>query len=327
MMVSVNTSTQFLEQMEDFLNDFGSEVPSKPVKRPLSSPTTSQPKKISAPSSIGSVAKVDQAPSFTAPVSKPALQNKPVSNFPKENASVQDLPSSSNEVRSDSAPSPPSPRNLLKEFEAQDDLDDEEALRLLEAADDAEISENELSQLLAQADPDLDHLQSSEPSLPSAALSQEVEESLLSTLQAIDQAPIDPIISSEPQGTEPVAGSSILLDIDGVPTLRFFCLDLFEDPTAAPGSLFLFGRVPVGNRFDSVCVCIPDVLHHLYVLPAIAPSGERYPPADVIQELQKQIQPLLKSSQERVGFRVESKRYAFGLPDIPAEVRAGREFH
>ena len=58
------------------------------------------------------------------------------------------------------------------------------------------------------------------------------------------------------------ASASLLTSDEQGQWLRFFMTEVFEDATIAPGQLFLFGRVAVGARTESVCVVVSNIPHH-----------------------------------------------------------------
>lgn len=112
--------------------------------------------------------------------------------------------------------------------------------------------------------------------------------------------------------------STLVLSKEGVNSIEFFLTDVFEDRTMAPGQVFLFGRIPVDNHTESVCVVLSNVPHHLFFLPALMPSGERYPASEVKQEIFSILGKTVKSPRE-LAFRIESKKYAFEIANIPTE--------
>lgn len=93
--------------------------------------------------------------------------------------------------------------------------------------------------------------------------------------------------------------------------------EVFEDASVAPGQLFLFGRVPVGSRTESVCVVVGNISRHLFFLPAEREGG-RCSVAEVKQEVLDILSPLVKNTRE-IGFRVDRKKYAFEIEGIPTE--------
>ena len=94
--------------------------------------------------------------------------------------------------------------------------------------------------------------------------------------------------------------------------------EVFEDASVAPGQLFLFGRVPVGSRTESVCVVVGNISRHLFFLPAAKEEGGRCSVAEVKQEILDTLTPLVKNTRE-IGFRVDRKKYVFEIEDIPTE--------
>lgn len=112
--------------------------------------------------------------------------------------------------------------------------------------------------------------------------------------------------------------STLVLSQEGIHSIEFFLTDVFEDRTMAPGQVFLFGRIPVDNHTESVCVVLNNVPHHLFFLPALMPSGDRYPAPEVKQEIFSILGKTVRFPRE-LGFRIESKKYAFEIANIPTE--------
>ena len=118
----------------------------------------------------------------------------------------------------------------------------------------------------------------------------------------------------------------------GQPVLRFFFTDIYEDPEASPGVVYLFGRVPREGANESVCVVVQNVSHHLFFLPALLSgnataggSGEgegerggRYSIGDVKNEVLSKMDRVVRNVGE-VKFRVDRKKYAFEIEGIPTE--------
>ena len=114
------------------------------------------------------------------------------------------------------------------------------------------------------------------------------------------------------------ASASLLTSDEQGQWLRFFMTEVFEDATIAPGQLFLFGRVAVGARMESVCVVVSNIPHHLFFLPAKREDGGRFSVAEVKQEIMAGMAGIVRSTQE-IGFRVDRKKYAFEVEGIPTE--------
>lgn len=221
-------------------------------------------------------------------------------------------------------------------------LDDEEAMRILEGAEapEDEINEAELAALLGDVPPTqatqaTQTAQATQATLPTPPVfrtdTTENEESLARLLDRLkdrwcSHAPspleqVDASLAQAPQPANPAnptaAASATLLTGDDSTTLRFFMTEVFEDASVAPGQLFLFGRVPVGSRTESVCVVVGNISRHLFFLPAEREGG-RCSVAEVKQEVLDTLSPLVKNTRE-IGFRVDRKKYAFEIEGIPTE--------
>ena len=218
-------------------------------------------------------------------------------------------------------------------------LDDEEAMRILEGAEapEDEINEAELAALLGdvpptqatqtaqatqatQATPPVFHTDTTENEESLARLLDRLKDRWCShTLSPLEQ--VDASLAQAPQpaaaANPTAAASATLLTGDDSTTLRFFMTEVFEDASVAPGQLFLFGRVPVGSRTESVCVVVGNISRHLFFLPAEREGG-RCSVAEVKQEVLDTLSPLVKNTRE-IGFRVDRKKYAFEIEGIPTE--------
>lgn len=215
-------------------------------------------------------------------------------------------------------------------------LDDEEAMRILEGAEapEDEINDAELAALLGDVPPTqaTQATQAMQPTPPVFRTdTTENEESLARLLDRLKDrgcshtpSPLEQVDASLAQAPQPAApanptaaASATLLTGDDSATLRFFMTEVFEDASVAPGQLFLFGRVPVGSRTESVCVVVGNISRHLFFLPAEREGG-RCSVAEVKQEVLDTLSPLVKNTRE-IGFRVDRKKYAFEIEGIPTE--------
>ena len=86
----------------------------------------------------------------------------------------------------------------------------------------------------------------------------------------------------------------------------------------AAGQLFLFGRISTQQATESVCVIIKNVPRNLYFLPALKENGERFSVSEVKQEVFGIMNKLVQNPRE-LGFRIDRKKYAFEIADIPTE--------
>ena len=101
-------------------------------------------------------------------------------------------------------------------------------------------------------------------------------------------------------------------------SIEFYLTDIFEDYSMAPGQLFLFGRIPVQHSTESVCIVLKNVPRNLYFLPASKENGERFSVSEVKQEVFGIMNKLVQNPRE-LGFRIDRKKYAFEIADIPTE--------
>ena len=316
-------------------------LPSKKTsqKRPISQPISSKPFKLpSIPDDDGDVPDMD----FDVPIQHEEADKSVDWSEAQQHSTLSE---DGNEVAT---------RNLLKEYETEPvsgaaaklparevSLDDEEAMRILEGVDapEDEINDEELTALLGDAPTPqaTQATQATQASLPAFSTdTTENEESLErlldslkdrrvchvpSRLEQIDDSLTQSAQSTQSTGSTGSLGStqsSTLLTADGAASLRFFMTEVFEDAAVAPGQLFLFGRVPVGSRTESVCVVVGNISRHLFFLPAEKEEGARYSVAEVKQEVLDTLSPIVKNTRE-IGFRVDRKKYAFEIEGIPTE--------
>ena len=341
-----------VDALEDFLR-FDEEddmpLPSKKAsqKRPISRPESSQPSKMASIPDDGDLPDMDvdlPLPHESVDWSE-AQQHSTLSEDGTEAASrnllkeyeaephVASLPAST-------AAAKPSTAAALPAREVS--LDDEEAMRILEGAEapEDEINEAELAALLGDVPPTqatqaTQTAQATQATLPTPPVfrtdTTENEESLARLLDRLKDrwcshapSPLEQVDDSLVQAPQPAAAanptaaaSATLLTGDDSTTLRFFMTEVFEDASVAPGQLFLFGRVPVGSRTESVCVVVGNISRHLFFLPAEREGG-RCSVAEVKQEVLDTLSPLVKNTRE-IGFRVDRKKYAFEIEGIPTE--------
>lgn len=234
-------------------------------------------------------------------------------------------------------------RNLMNEYEKMNpvlapkavSMDDEEIMELLnrELPEEPkpEMDETELLATLAAFDKaeaagSVDSIQSGNGSnVPKTVspvnFSKEMEETIDRVLSGLqNDSTLDELLTEQTQSKPSLSSSthSPLTTVDGIPTLQFYLIDVYEDPMTSPGVLYLFGRVAVGDSHETACLIIQNVPHHLYVLPAVAPSGDRYAVNEVKEEMLEILTRFVKSPTE-IGFRVDRKRYAFEIENIPTE--------
>lgn len=337
-----------VDALEDFLR-FDEEddmpFPSKKAsqKRPISRPESSQPSKMASIPDDGDLPDMDvdlPLPHESVDWSE-AQQHSTLSEDGTEAASrnllkeyeaephVTTLPASTAAAKPSTAALP------AREVS----LDDEEAMRILEGAEapEDEINEAELAALLGDVPP----TQATQTAQATQAMqatppvfrtdTTENEESLARLLDRLKDrwcsyapSPLEQVDASLAQAPQPAAAanptaaaSATLLTGDDSTTLRFFMTEVFEDASVAPGQLFLFGRVPVGSRTESVCVVVGNISRHLFFLPAEREGG-RCSVAEVKQEVLDILSPLVKNTRE-IGFRVDRKKYAFEIEGIPTE--------
>ncbi|KAG0614550.1 hypothetical protein M758_6G185500 [Ceratodon purpureus] len=106
-------------------------------------------------------------------------------------------------------------------------------------------------------------------------------------------------------------GSSLPLDAEG--RLPFFLIDAHEEPYGAnPGTVYMFGKVPVGGRYESCCVVVRNMQRCVYAVP----NPSVFPP-NTIAELEQ----LVSSDQpeEKAMFRVKLQELATDLKQELAE--------
>ena len=91
----------------------------------------------------------------------------------------------------------------------------------------------------------------------------------------------------------------------------------------APGQVFLFGRIPVQQTTESVCVVVSSIPHNLYFLPALKNNGERYSAMEVKQEAFSILNKIVPNQRE-LGFRIDRKKYAFEIVELAREISEGK---
>lgn len=125
--------------------------------------------------------------------------------------------------------------------------------------------------------------------------------------------------STNMQSAKPTVQTTSLVQVnEGSSSIEFYLTEVFEDYNMAPGQLFLFGRIPVGQHTESVCIVVKNVPHHLYFLPAMKENEERYSVTEVKEEIFSVLSKIVSSPSE-VAFRIDRKKYAFEIADIPTE--------
>ena len=66
--------------------------------------------------------------------------------------------------------------------------------------------------------------------------------------------------STNMQSAKPTVQTTSLVQVnEGVSSIDFYLTEVFEDYNMAPGQLFLFGRIPVGQHTESVCIVVKNV--------------------------------------------------------------------
>ena len=132
---------------------------------------------------------------------------------------------------------------------------------------------------------------------------------------------IDALLNQSGQPIEKAATcstSSLVQKDQDTNAIDFFLTDVFEDYAMSPGQIFLFGRIPVHQTTESVCVVLNNVPRNLYFLPALKENGERYSVSEVKQEVFGIMNKLVQNPRE-LAFRIDRKKYAFEIADIPTE--------
>ena len=113
-------------------------------------------------------------------------------------------------------------------------------------------------------------------------------------------------------------GATLLQATEKGPALQFFLVEVYEDVAAAPGRLYLFGKVKAKEQWESICVIVQNVSHHLFFLPAVDASGRRLAAGEIREEVKEVMSRFVRNSKE-IGFRVDLKKYAFEIEGIPTE--------
>jgi DNA polymerase alpha subunit A len=128
------------------------------------------------------------------------------------------------------------------------------------------------------------------------------------------------------------------LDADG--SLRFFILDAYEEAFGASmGTIYLFGKVKMGDTYKSCCVVVKNIQRCVYAIPndSIFPSHElimleqevkdsRLSPEsfrgklhEMASKLKNEIaQELLQLNVSNFSMAPVKRNYAFERPDVPA---------
>ena len=198
--------------------------------------------------------------------------------------------------------------------EPKQDIEDSELLATLDAFEKSETHQNMNS---SQSVNISSHSQKVTP----AQFTKEIEENIDRVLSVIQQdSTLNDLLTDQIQSKPsiPSASTSVIKTVDGISSVRFYLIDIFEDPNTSPGVLYLFGRVATGNSFESACLIIQNVPHHLYFLPAVSPSGDRYDVSEVKEEILDSMKHIIKSPSE-IAFRIDRKKYAFEIEGIPTE--------
>ena len=238
----------------------------------------------------------------------------------------------------------PIDRNLMNEYEKMNpvlapkavSMDDDEIMELLNRELPEEKTETKTqdvsdADLIAALDEFDEANTSKEKSITSSVqppttftstqFNKEMEESIEQVLAAVEQdSNLRDLVTNNTPLTQSTSSNSasLLQTTEGVSSLQFYLIDIYEDVNTSPGMLYLFGRVATGNSYESVCVIIQNIPHHLYFLPAISPSGERYSVAEVKEEILNTMLHIVKSASE-LAFRIDRKKYAFEIEGIPTE--------
>ncbi|XP_033139889.1 DNA polymerase alpha catalytic subunit-like [Brassica rapa] len=135
-------------------------------------------------------------------------------------------------------------------------------------------------------------------------------------------------------GTE--NGAEFDLDADG--SLRFYILDAYEEAFGASmGTVYLFGKVKMGDTYKSCCVVVKNIQRCVYAIPngSIFPSHELFmlqqevklsPESfrvkklhEMASKLKNEIsQQLLRLNVSNYSMALVKRSYAFEKPDVPA---------
>uniref|UniRef100_A0A914WTA6 DNA polymerase n=1 Tax=Plectus sambesii TaxID=2011161 RepID=A0A914WTA6_9BILA len=113
---------------------------------------------------------------------------------------------------------------------------------------------------------------------------------------------------------------------DGEKVLKMFWLDAFEDPFKHPGTVYLFGRIPLKgtkNQSASCCVMVKNIERVVYFLPRETRfvNGEETTEEVTFREVHAEIQQRFYSEFFNKTFRCRqtTKKFAMGDPTVPAE--------
>ncbi|KAH0840805.1 hypothetical protein HID58_092304 [Brassica napus] len=131
-------------------------------------------------------------------------------------------------------------------------------------------------------------------------------------------------------------GAEFDLDADG--SLRFYILDAYEEAFGASmGTVYLFGKVKMGDTYKSCCVVVKNIQRCVYAIPygSIFPSHELFmlqqevklsPESfrvkklhEMASKLKNEIsQQLLRLNVSNYSMALVKRSYAFEKPDVPA---------
>jgi len=103
--------------------------------------------------------------------------------------------------------------------------------------------------------------------------------------------------------------------------LHVFWIDAYEDAQRNPGTIFLFGKVRVGDtgRLASCCVTVKGLERCAFVLPreTDARTGEPVSFTDVYDEIRTVMRSVTPSGKGQFAVKKVSRKYAFELADVP----------
>lgn len=129
-------------------------------------------------------------------------------------------------------------------------------------------------------------------------------------------------------------GSCPMVTVDGQEMFKMYYMDLYENPYNNPGTVYLFGKVEVGEeRYTSACVAVRNIPRTVFILPRDKhpDSGEDIKMLDVYKEFNDVIAPKYKIS--KFQSKPSSKKFAWNVKgiDVPyeseyLEVRYSSEF-
>lgn len=116
------------------------------------------------------------------------------------------------------------------------------------------------------------------------------------------------------------AQASIANNVKDKTTMKFWYWDAHEDPHKFPGTVFLFGRMPMENNpneFKSVCITVENVDRLLYLLPrkykldpiTMGETNEEVTMNDVYTEFNEHCKHTFKS-------KIVKKHFAFNVPGV-----------